>query len=108
MILQSLYFDLRNSIQSADIVAARNTDELQQFINPYVLVIHQPSRRGFYLDRQYRHIVDVTRCQEPENPALVVRHHYRASPSLPAWALQIENGLSKIDHFNNFDSFWLY
>lgn len=105
MISQSLYCSLCDSIQPADIVII-DTDELQQFLKPYVLVIHKPSGRGFYLDRQYRHIVDISNCQEPKNPTEVGRQHLTAGSNLPAW-VKIEK-VKGLVHCDNFDTFWLY
>jgi len=81
------------------------TDELQQFAKPYVLVIHKPSGRGFYLNRQYHHIVDVSNCQEPENPTEVSRDQLPGCGDLPSWVCQ---ELSCTDDYRCYDSFWLY
>lgn len=74
--------------------------ELENLINPYVLVIHRPTGRGFYLNRDYRHIVDVCRCQEPDSPIEPTTSHLCASTNLPAWVFE-EDPLF-------FDTFWLY
>ena len=110
MISQSLYFDLcrcTDKVINHDSLSP-TVDEFSFFKRPYVLVIHRPSGRGFYLDREYRHILDVSNCQEPENPTEVARHHLCTGDDLPEWALQIKNSLRRTNHFDNFDSFWLY
>lgn len=104
MISQSLYLDLRG------FVPPLNSEELiknglDRFVKPYVLVIHQPSGRGFYLDREYRHILDISNCQEPQNPVEVARHHLCASSDLPIWVRQ---ELSCTADHRCYDSFWLY
>lgn len=102
MISQLLYHVLCRNIHGGGTALE---GELEQFLRPYVLVIHQPSGRGFYLDRQYRHIVDIKNCQEPKNPTKVARHQLSSYDDLPAWALQIDSlGLRR----EEFDSFWLY
>ncbi len=109
MTSQSFYHTLQDCIGFAlNESRLECTDEVSQFIKPYVLVIHHPSGRGFYLDRQYRHIVNVKNCQEPKNPVEVARHHLCVSSDLPDWASTVEDGISRIVHFSNFDSFWLY
>jgi hypothetical protein len=75
-------------------------DEVKQFVKPYVLIIHRPSGHGFYLNREYRHILDVLNCQEPTNPVEVARHYLCASPNLPFW--------KQTECSKEFDTFWLY
>lgn len=112
MISQSLYRVIRS------LVAERHFDgnspldvEFHRFLRPYVLVIHQPSGRGFYLDREYHHILDVDRCQEPRNPVETTRHHLTMSSNFPEWAnliLEQEEGTISKSGMLEFDSFWLY
>jgi len=101
MISQSLYHHCCKYVNSSD---TPTPDELQSFLRPYVLIIHQPSGRGFYLDRDYRHIIDIDRCQEPENPVEVSRHHLCACSNMPCWAI----AMSTLQQVNEFDTFWLY
>lgn len=102
MISQSLYLDLQ--VMACGYLANHLDvfvdDELKRFIKPYVLVIHRRWQRGFYLDRQYRHIVDVIFCQEPKSPVRVARQYVPNSPNLPDWSM--------VDKNEEFDSFWLY
>ena len=96
MISQSLYRDLCGFVPPH-----RWSDELRNFVRPYVLIIHQPSGRGFYLDRDCRHIIDVANCQEPANSARVTRHQLVVTYSnMPAWAMNEKS--------EEFDTFWLY
>ena len=105
MISQSLYFDLVDGLFWAGRESVMEvTEEMESFIKPCVLAIHQPSGRGFYLDRQERHIVDVKDCQEPKNPVKVVRHRLPESGDLPAWVLE---ELDATDDFGCYDFFWL-
>ncbi len=107
MISQSLYQALCNCVNELNSTALppEVEDEYQRFNRPYVFVIHQPSGDGFYLDRQYRHIVDVKNCQEPEKPVEVIRHHLYIDAVLPVWANQIDGFGLRTEEF---DSFWLY
>lgn len=104
MISQSLYY----ALCMASSVATRHFHKIQEewlrFYKPYVLVIHLPTRCGFYLDREYRHIIDVTCCREPENPVEVERNHLCASSNLPAWIGEVGIGYPS----DQFDTFWLY
>lgn len=113
MISQSLYFDLITSALDPDVrysrslrtVSNNHYAELKRFIKPYVFAIHQPSGRGFYLDREYRHILDVKDCQEPVNPVKIARHRLPESGDLPAWVLE---ELDATDDDTCYNSFWLY
>ncbi len=110
MISQSAYFAMCKYIASANknesVHFPTPTLELLQFTKPHVLIIHRPTRRGFYLDQQYRHIVDVKNCQEPKNPTKVARHHLCPSNGPPVW-VKLEK-IKGLTYCNNFDSFWLY
>ena len=114
MISQSLFKllrDLATPRGKEEFDTSSNLDvEFQSFLRPYVLVIHQPSGRGFYLDLEYRHIIDVDRCQEPENPVETERYHLCPSTNLPAWVEFEIRGRSVIRALkcSEFDSFWLY
>ncbi len=99
MISQSLFLELGRRASTSQPWPG-NREEMAQFIKPYVLVIHQPSGRGFYLNRGYWHIIDVDRCQEPTNPAETERHHLCPSTNHPAWVESID--------YEEFDTFWLY
>jgi len=112
MISQSLYQTIRSLVAERHFNGTLPLDvEFNRFLRPYVLVIHQPSGRGFYLDRDYRHLIDVNRCQEPRNPVETERHHLCMSSSLPEWAnliLEQEEGTISKSGMMEFDSFWLY
>ncbi len=111
MISQSLYFNLVGGLFWAGQKSVmRFTEEMKSFIKPYVLVIHLLSgstwgRRGFYLDREYRHIIDVKDCQEPENSVKIARYRLPVTGDLPAWVLE---ELDATDDSSCYDSFWLY
>lgn len=112
MISQSLYQSLRSLLAECHVSGTSPLGkEKARFLRPYVLVIHQPSGRGFYLDREYRHITDVDRCQEPRNPVETVRQHVAMSNNLPEWVNLIlgqEEGTIRNSGMLEFDSFWLY
>ncbi len=94
MISQSLYFDLCANYNGnmADI-------EMISFLNPYILVIHLPSRQGFYLDSVYQHIISVSDCEDPES--FVLRRPFTCyTAGRPLWAQEIRE--------NQFDTFFLY
>ena len=101
MISQSLFLKIRCLVGAHVLDPGVDQDvELHRFIKPYVLVIHQPTGRGFYLDRGYWHIIDIDCCQEPESAAETERHHLCPSTNHPAW-------IESIDDLE-FDTFWLY
>jgi len=97
MISQSAYYNICEYIRESDTPAKV---DLKSFLRPYVLIIHRPSGRGFYLDRDYRHILDVANCQEPKNPVEATRRHLGACGNMPAWVMAEKS--------EEFDTFWLY
>ncbi len=103
MISQSLFETLGMCAAIVRPTNPRIEGELHSYIRPYVLVIHRPSGRGFYLNREYRHIISVECCKEPESPVETKRHHLCASTNLPAWVKSDFPGRTL-----EFDSFWLY
>jgi hypothetical protein len=90
--------------------AARNADRFWHFTRPYVCVIHEPTKRGYYLDRGYNLICSVENILRPglEGPPLLTRHiphetefgHQAAATSMPIWA---ENY-----RVTDFTTYWLY
>ena len=111
MISQSLYKAIHSLVGERHFEGNSPLDaEFHRFLHPYVLVIHQPSGRGFYLDREYRHLFDIDRCQEPRNPVETERHHLCASSNLPEWvnAELRESDLTSRAGPLEFDTFWLY
>ena len=109
MISQSLYQRICDLVSNHQFATPNEQAEFRRFIRPYVLVIHQPTHQGFYLDREYRHIIDVEFCQEPENPVETERHHLCPSTNLPAWVgLSPGQSIERILRCSEFDSFWLY
>ncbi len=112
MISQSLYQAIRSLVADRHFSGNSPLDvEFHRFLRPYVLVIHRPSGRGFYLDRDYRHLLNVDCCQEPRNPVETERHHLAVSPNLPEWVnliLDQKEGTIKNSGILEFDSFWLY
>jgi hypothetical protein len=92
-------------------LTSNEAEYVWSFTRPYVCVIHEPTGRGFYLDRNYRHVVSVDNIPRPGTPGLpetlkrcveheTERHHLCASFTLPAWI----EGLSS----NEFTTYWLY
>ena len=100
MISQSLYQTLSMCFEIVRPTDSKIENEVGHFLKPYVLIIHRPSGRGFYLDRDYRHIIDVASCQEPKNPVIVTRQHLGACRNMPNWAM--------VEKLKEFDTFWLY
>lgn len=87
-------------------------DYIWHFLRPYVCVIHE-SGRGYYLNREYGHIVSVqdipNPCRNEDGiPALLqrcvihetARNHQAASFTTPDWANQLP-----VDQFT---TYWLY
>lgn len=111
MITQSLYLELQELLL-ADLsnhgvpLSEMVTEEQKGFIKPYMLIIHRPTKRGFYLDKDYRHIISVSNCQEPKAPIRGMGKYLGASPNLPAWVEK--ERVKGLTHCNNFDTFWLY
>ena len=103
MISQSAYHNICAYIKSSP---TPTPDDLKPFLRPYVLIIHRPSGRGFYLDQNCCHILDVTKCQEPKNPVRVSRQYLCACGNMPAWvyADDVDGMIEKTE----FDTFWLY
>ena len=100
MLSQSLYQTLSMCLEIVQPTDSKIEGEVEHFLKPYVLIIHRSSGRGFYLDRDYRHIIDIDRCQEPKNPVEVTRQHLGACGNMPAWAM--------VEKAKEFDTFWLY
>lgn len=100
MISQSLYRELRMCFEVVRPTDPKIKNEVGHFLKPYVLIIHRQSGRGFYLNRDYRHIIDVDGCQEPENPVELTRQHLCACSNMPCWAMA--------EKTKEFDTFWLY
>ncbi len=89
------YLDTREVLLSNCITGEQNT-----FAKPYVLVIHRPSGRGFYLNRNYRHIIDVMCCRDPKSPVEVECNHLCACSNMPEWAMAEKS--------HEFTTFWLF
>ena len=96
MILQSLYHELCAPLDSKNLEEC----EMRSFLVPYVLVIHRPSRRGFYLDREYRHIIDVSKAIAPVEVTEFEENHLCACSNIPQWALA--------ERSEEFTTYWLY
>jgi len=108
MITQSLYVFLQEAVKvkqnDGEIRLTNTTEEVRVgiwvFQHPHKLVIHRPTKRGFYLNDKFKHIIDVCNCREPIDAYAVERSWIDLGGELPMWA-QME---SPID----FDTFWLY
>ena len=103
MISQSLYHYICEYIRNSTTPVK---DDLKPFLRPYILIIHRPSGRGFYLDQNCSHILDVRDCQEPENPVRVARRHLGSWLNTPAWvyADDVDGMIERTE----FDTFWLF
>jgi len=111
MISQSLYHRFQCIVSDYfDESFVPMDSEIAQFVRPRILVIHRPSGRGFYLDRDMQHLIDVDCCRIPENPAKIKRHYLGMDPDFPEWVNKIvfpkETGDSC--DYSEFDSYWLY
>jgi hypothetical protein len=86
---------------------------LWHFTQPYVLIYHPTSKRGYYLDRNYNFIVDVQDPPIPGEPEPGVpevltrvipheteRRHQGAANGAPEW----------VDYYSpsDFTTYWLY
>ena len=106
MITQSLYLDLQ-VMASAFLAERRDVfvdDELKKFIKPYILVIHRPSRRGFYIGGSFRCILSVSDCKDPKSPVKMVRQYLPKGYTCPVW-VDRTNVEYQVEEF---DTFWLY
>jgi len=92
-------------------LSSAQADFYWHFLRPYVCVIHEPTGRGYYLDRNYDHIISVRNIIRPGSqeghPMLtrVIRHeteqcHRAASHTTPEWAEQLP--------IIEFTTYWLY
>jgi hypothetical protein len=94
-------------------LTAQQADYAWHFRRPYVCVIHEPTGRGYYLDRNYNHIVSVEDILRPgvSGPnwaALLQRvitdeteyNHQAASFTTPDWAKSLPP--------SEFTTYWLY
>jgi hypothetical protein len=93
-------------------LTARHSDFVYQFTHPYVCVIHEPTKRGYYLNREYNLIIEVTDIPRPgfigrSRPMLdrVVPHetepeHRASSFTTPKWAEELPP--------SEFTTYWLY
>jgi hypothetical protein len=85
------------------------------FSHPYVCVIHEPTKRGYYLDRNYQWICNVEHIIRPgaannedyvpETLKRIVEHetefnHQAASFTTPKWADELPP--------SEFTTYWLY
>jgi len=52
------------------------------------------------LDDEYRHIIDITACQEPRSPVKIARPYDYTSFDFSTWVL--------VSNPKDFDAFWLY
>jgi len=85
-----------------------------QYTRPYVCVIHEPTGKGYYLDRNYGYLVTIDNMPRPgstdngEIPNELIRvvqhetepNHRAASFTTPEWAERLP-----VDQFT---TFWLY
>ena len=111
MISQSLFLELITNPNVFNVhIESNNREEKDRFVKPYVFVLHQPGRVGFYLSEDLRHIISVDCCREPENPVRIERGHLPAGFSSPPWVLEIRlpEGVTSIYDYDGFDTFWLY
>ena len=78
------------------------------FAHPYVCCIHEPTKRGFYLDRSYRFICNVENIIRPTGPEAAPRTLKRITEvaynhcavTAPDWAEALPP--------TQFTSYWLY
>lgn len=106
MLSQAAYFEIRGMVAAQIVATVRHDDrsspvdiEIIDFLNPYVLIMHDDGR-GFYLNRQYQHILDVKDCQIPEDIRRFMGGFLITGNHLPSWALQYPH--------KDFTTYWLY
>lgn len=90
-------------------------DVCSPFVQPYVCVIHEPTRRGYYLNRNYGFICSVANIIRPGCPRnedyvpqtlkRVIKHetvhsHQAGSFTTPEWAKEYS--------WKEFTSYWLF
>ncbi len=98
MISQSLFLRLSSCrIEDREWVE-RNIREFGSTLQPYVLVMNKVTKCGYYLDKQYRHIVDVEECEEP--PTATGNPISRGLKCAPKGVVSL--------HYTVWDTFWLY
>ena len=93
----------------------KQAQEVWDFTNPYVCCIHEPTKRGFYLCRNYRYICSVENIIRPGDPMnekyvpynlkrLVIHEteyqHRVATFMTPQWAEELPP--------KEFTTYWLY
>jgi hypothetical protein len=90
---------------------AFNAQYQWHFARPYVCAIHEPTNRGYYLDRSYVWICNVDNILRPgvdEGPRTLVRvlshetefNHQAASFTTPEWACKLP--------VSEFTTYWMY
>ena len=94
-------------------LTTQDAQALWNFVRPYVCVIHEPTGRGYYLDRNYCFVISVQDIPRPgirvpkvsELLTRVVPHeteqrYQAASSSTPEWAENLP--------CDEFSTYWLY
>jgi hypothetical protein len=113
------YADLRSCVDEEDPnclfwpLSQTEADYIWHFLRPYVCVIHEPTSRGYYLDRNYQHIISVKDIPVPIGKEAGIpaelqrvitheteRNHQASSFSTPNWASKLPT--------SEFTTYWLY
>lgn len=91
-------------------LSQRDAEFAWHFCRPYVCVIHEPTGRGYYLDRNYGLVVEIEKIPRPgwaPMPMLnrCVKHetepaHRASSFTTPEWAEALPT--------TEFTTYWLY
>jgi hypothetical protein len=113
MLTRQQFLWIYESLNRESPISQQKADFIWHFTRPYVLVIHEPTNRGYYLNRGYQVIVEVQDPPIPGKPeegipellTRVVGHettpnHQASSFTTPKWALQISS--------SEFTTYWMY
>ncbi len=98
MISQSLFLRLSSCRVEDQEWIERNIREFGSTLQPHVLVMNQVTKCGYYLDKQYRHIVGVEECKEPcDTRGCRISRGFKCG------------SVGKVSQHNTvWDTFWLY
>lgn len=115
MVSLNAYLRIRRAMELLGIHTNKPEDAeyAWQFLHPYVCVIHEPTGRGYYLDRSYQFILSVDSIPRPGQPSheipvectKIIAHetqtqHRPACFSEPEWAGALP--------LSDFTTYWLY
>lgn len=72
------------------------------WLHPYVVVVHRRTGHGYYLDREYRHVVSVRDIDVPQSwVERELKHQPSSRDEIPPFVAPVCSP-------DDFDSYWLY